>query len=80
VKSNLNLPLKFLIRLSSSCLPKAAIEVASLSKYFLDAIGVILVTSEKIVIKSWIHIVCIVYENHVLLLEVRPFLANVKIA
>jgi len=38
VKSNLNLPLKFLIRLVSSRLPSAAIEVASLSKYLFDAI------------------------------------------
>ena len=39
MKSNLNLPLKFLIRLVSSFLPNAAIEVASLSKYLFDAIS-----------------------------------------
>ena len=68
MKSNLNLPLKFLIRLSSSCLPKTAIEVASLSKYFLAAI---LVTFEKIVLISWIHVVCIVSEAWALVLEIR---------
>ena len=45
-------------------------EVASLSIYFLAAI---LVTFEKIVIISWIHIhvVCIVFEIWALLLEIR---------
>jgi hypothetical protein len=37
VKSNLNLPLKFLIRLLSSFLPKEAMEVAVCSKYPLEA-------------------------------------------
>ena len=38
VKSNLNRPLKLLIRLLSSLLSRAAIEVASLSKYPFEAI------------------------------------------
>ena len=59
--------MKFLIRLSSSCLPKAAIEVVSLSKYFLAAI---LVTFEKIVIVSWIHVVCIVSDAWALVMEI----------
>ena len=80
MKSSLNLPLKFLILLSSSCLPKAAIEVASFSKYFFDTIHVILVAVEKSVNVSRIHVVCIVYENHVLLLEDQHRWTNVKIA
>ena len=57
MKSNLNLPLKFLIRLVSSLLPNAAIEVASLSKYLFDAIPI---TFKKTVSTSWIHVACIV--------------------
>ena len=59
MKSNLNLPLKFLILLVSSCLPNAAIEVASLSKYIFDAIPI---TFAKTVSISWIHVIGIVLE------------------
>ena len=48
MKSNLNLPLKFLILLVSSCLPNAAIEVASLSKYLFDAIPITFVKTVSI--------------------------------
>ena len=57
MKSNLNLPLKFLIRLVSSRLPNAAIDVASLSKYLFDAIPF---TFAKTVSESWIYVICIV--------------------
>ena len=59
MKSNLNLPLKFLILLVSSCLPNAAIEVASLSKYLFDAIPI---TFAKTVSISRIHVIGIVLE------------------
>ena len=73
MKSNLNLPLKFLIRLVSSFLPNAAIEVASLSKYLLDAIPI---TFTKAVSISWIHGTCIVVRRSGLMLEVRRALLN----
>ena len=38
MKSSLNRPLKFLIRRTSSALPKAASDVAVFSKYILEAI------------------------------------------
>jgi len=69
VKSNLNLPLKLRIRLVSSPLPNAAIEVASLSKYVFDAIPI---TFEKTVFTvsiSWIHVTCIVLCSQRLMLE-----------
>ena len=54
LKSNLNLPLKFLIFCLSSFLPKDAIEVAVCSKYSLDTIGL---TFEKAILWYGISIV-----------------------
>lgn len=53
MKSNLKRPLKFLIRLFSSFLPRTAIDVASLSKY---SFAVIAVAFEKHFRISWIHV------------------------
>ena len=71
MKSNLNRPLKFLIRLVSSFLPNVAIEVASLSKYLFDVIPITFAKTVSVSSISWIFVTCIVLQRWRLMLETR---------
>jgi hypothetical protein len=76
VKSNLKRPLKFRILVFNSPLPKAAMDVASVSKQLLV---LILATLEKTDHRSWIRAVSIVSHRRLLLWETGVILQRRQI-